>query len=277
MRQDIPKQALIAAVRAAAGEAILPRFRALSAHEIAEKSGPADLVTIADTEAEAQIVARLARDWPEAVVLGEEMVAKDARLRDAMAEADPAVILDPVDGTWNFARGVSVFAVILAVARAGRPAWGMIYDPVWDDWVESDGGESWLVSSRGRQRLSTAPARPKRQMTGYFPQALYRGEPRRAAALAGLNYARLTSLRCAAHEYRLLAQGAVDFILSGPVPHPWDHAAGVLAVQGAGGVARFLDGEEYELGRRRGIVLSASSEEVWQQVADDFAGLAAAL
>ena len=203
------------------------------------------------------------------------MVARDASLRDAMAEADPAVILDPVDGTWNFARGVSVFAVILAVARAGRPVWGMIYDPVWDDWLESDGRESWLVSARGRQRLATAPPRPKRQMSGYFPQALYRDQPRRAAALAGLNYARLTSLRCAAHKYRLLAQGAVDFILSGPVPHPWDHSAGVLAVQGAGGVARFLDRTGYELGRRPGIVLSASSEEVWQQVAEDFAGIAA--
>lgn len=277
MWQDTPRSVLIAAVRAAAGAAILPRFRALSPDEIAEKSGPSDLVTVADTEAEAQIVARLGRDWPDALVLGEEMVARDAGLRDAMAEADPAVILDPVDGTWNFARGVSIFGVILAVARAGRPVWGMIYDPVWDDWVESDGRESWLVSVQGRQRLATAAPRAKRQLSGYCPQALYPAGPRRAAALAGLNYARLTSLRCAAHEYRLLAQGAVDFILSGPVPHPWDHAAGVLAVQGAGGVARFLDGAEYQLGRRRGIVLSAGSEEVWQQVAEDFAGLAAAV
>ena len=49
MRHDIPKQALIAAVRAAAAEAIVPRFRSLLPGQISQKSGPADLVTIADT------------------------------------------------------------------------------------------------------------------------------------------------------------------------------------------------------------------------------------
>lgn len=92
--------------------------------------------------------------------------------------------------------------------------------------------------------------------------------------LASLPYARVTSLRCCLHEYRMLAQGHVDFVLSGPVPHPWDHAAGVVATLGAGGVSRFLDGEAYGLARRQGVLLSASCEEVWQQVACDFAALA---
>ncbi|EKD59522.1 MAG: inositol monophosphatase [uncultured bacterium] len=92
--------------------------------------------------------------------------------------------------------------------------------------------------------------------------------------LAGLGYGRVTSLRCSCHEYRLLAQGHVEFVISGPEPHPWDHAAGVLAVQAAGGVARFLDGTAYDLARRHGVLIVANSETTWAQVALDFAGLA---
>lgn len=273
MPQQIPTQVLIQAVQAAARAAILPRFRALNAGEISEKSGPSDLVTVADLEAEAMIIEALGRDWPEARVLGEESVARDPALRAAMEEADPAVILDPVDGTWNFARGVSLFAVLLAVARAGRPVWGLIYDPAWDHWIESDGKTSHLVAAGRRHRLATARETRVQRLSGFVPTGLFGSERRRIAATAGLGYARVTSLRCAAHEYWLLAAGHVDFVLTGPVPHPWDHAAGVLATLGAGGVSRFLDGAPYDMKRRKGVILSASNEEVWQHVARDFAAL----
>jgi fructose-1,6-bisphosphatase/inositol monophosphatase family enzyme len=269
----IPKAELVAALKAAARQAILPRFRSLAPGEISEKSGPNDLVTVADTEAEALVIAALARSWPEARVLGEESVARDPALRAVMAEADPAVILDPVDGTWNFARGVSTFGMLLAVARAGRPVWGVIYDPVWDHWIEADGATSTLHAGGRAHRLATARPRPRERLTGFLPEGLFPPDRRRAAALAGTRFGRMTSLRCAAHEYWLLAQGHVDFAVSGPVPHPWDHAAGFLAVTGAGGVLRFLDGAPYDLTRREGVLLAAASEEVWQMLARDFADL----
>lgn len=271
----IPAATLREAVRAAARVCILPRFRALSAGDVAEKSGPNDLVTVADTEAEAFIAAALARDWPGVPVLGEEGVALDARLRTAMGEADLAVILDPVDGTWNFARGLAIFAVLLAVVKRGRPVWGLLYDPICDDWIEAARGEPTTMTTRhGTVPLRTAPAKPPAALSGYLPLGLYPAEAKRAGALAGLAYARVTSLRCTAHEYRTLAQGHVDFLLSSPEPHPWDHAAGALAVEGAGGVVRFLDGGAYDTARVKGTLLAASCEAVWQQVARDFAALA---
>ncbi len=271
----LPLASLRHAVREAARLAILPRFRTLAAGEISEKTGPNDLVTIADTEAEMLISASLARDWPEALVLGEEAVAKDPALRAAMGTADPAVIVDPVDGTWNFAHGLAVFGVLLAVARAGRPVWGMLYDPICDDWIEAAVGEPTRMMTPDAARvLRTAAMKPVQDLAGYVPAGLFAVTQKRALALAGLGYDRATCLRCSAHEYRMLAQGFVDFVLSGPTPHPWDHAAGVLAVQGAGGVARFLDGEVYETARVSGVLLSASCEAVWQQVARDYAALA---
>jgi fructose-1,6-bisphosphatase/inositol monophosphatase family enzyme len=147
------------------------------------------------------------------------------------------------------------------------------YDPLLEDWIEADGKEAWWVSAKGRRALAVALPKPRDQLVGYVPHGLFPGAAKRAALLASEPYARVTSLRCAAHEYRMLASGQVDFMVSGPVPHPWDHAAGVLAVQGAGGIARFADGAPYETARRAGVLICASSEEVWAQVAADFGAL----
>ena len=111
-------------------------------------------------------------------------------------------------------------------------------------------------------------------MNGYVPIGLYPMETRRRLVQAFPEFGRVTSLRCSCHEYRMVAQGHSDFVLSGPTPHPWDHAAGALAVAEAGGVVRFLDGAAYETGRVRGVLLSASNEALWQDLAARFSYLA---
>jgi fructose-1,6-bisphosphatase/inositol monophosphatase family enzyme len=270
------RRLLIDAVREAARAAIMPRFRALDPADISTKSGPADLVTLADTEAEALIKARVGAGWPEATVLGEETVAADRALRAVMGTADPCVVIDPVDGTWNFAKGLAVFGVLMAVLRAGRPVWGLLYDPVMDDWIEAAPGEPTRFFAPGREPRplrASAEARAGR-LTGYMPLGLFRREDRARIAAEFPDFLRITSLRCAAHEYRMVAQGHAEFALSGPTPHPWDHAAGVLAVEGAGGVARFLDGSPYDAARPKGVLLATGSQAAWDVLAARFAFLA---
>jgi len=270
---DDLKAALIAIVRDAARVHILPRFRALTPDQISTKSGPGDLVTLADTEAETAMTAAIRDLMPGAVVVGEEAIAADPALRDQIGTADTCVIIDPVDGTWNFAKGLSLFGVILAVTRRGVPVYGLLYDVLMDDWVEADLDAARFVSARGAAPIRTSAETRVARMVGYVPVGLF-PRAQRAAVLAELPpFSRVTSLRCACHEYRLLAQGHVEFALSGPVHNAWDHAAGVLAVQMAGGVARFLDGQDYDAGRVRGVLLAASSEAVWQDVAGRFSFL----
>ena len=266
---------LLAAVREAARQRIMPRFRALQPSDISTKSGPADLVTLADTEAEAQISAAVRAAWPEAVALGEESVAADPSLRAAMGSADLCVVIDPVDGTWNFAKGLAVFGVLVAVLRHGVPVWGLLYDPVMDDWIEAapEAPATFVTASGTSRPLSTSSEARDERLTGYLPLGLFGRDDRTRIVAEFPDFMRITGLRCALHEYRMVAQGHAEFCLSGPVPHPWDHAAGVLAVEAAGGVARFLDGSRYDANRLKGVLLSAGSQAAWDSLARRFAFL----
>lgn len=262
---------LVNIIRRAARTEILPRFRNLTEGQVSTKSGPADLVTAADTGAEAMIARAISRLFPGAVVLGEE--GQPATPTCARPPPRPmAFIVDPVDGTWNFAHGLPLFGVILAATRFGKPIFGMLYDPITDDWIfaSEDGPALQSDVARPNRALSTSAGGALPGLSGiahlsYMPEA-----DRRALAPLGAEVARLGSLRCSCHEYRLLAQGAVDFVLSATL-NPWDHAAGVLICERAGGVARFLDGRDYDTGVTEGYLLSAPDEATWQALCDRIA------
>src|ERR1700691_5898215 len=125
----IDPQTVSSMIRETARSVILPRFRALKREEIAEK-GPGDFVTIADLEAERQLAALLTGALPGSVVLGEEAAAKNPELLRLTGGAAPLWIVDPIDGTSNFARGEPGFAVILAYVENGDVRARWIYDPL---------------------------------------------------------------------------------------------------------------------------------------------------
>ena len=149
------EEALIALVRRVAKSEILPRFRRLPDSDIRSKSAPDDLVTEADERAEAAMSAAVAQMMPEALVIGEEAVSADPTILAGLAEAERAVIIDPVDGTWNFAKGLATFGVVLAVAERGETVFGLLYDPVMDDWVMANrGGGTWYCRPDAAPRLA---------------------------------------------------------------------------------------------------------------------------
>ncbi|MFP4045201.1 MAG: inositol monophosphatase family protein [Rhodosalinus sp.] len=262
-------------IRRAARTEILPRFRALSEAEVTAKSGPDDLVTQADTAAEAMIARGLGALFPEALIVGEEAAEADRSLPDRIAEAELSFIVDPVDGTWNFARGLPLFGVILAACRFGEPVWAMIHDPVCDDWISAAENRPTRLERPGRPHrpLRMGPAREIAEMSGFVPLSLVPEDRRPAVAALFPEFRRATSLRCSAHEYRLLAQGHADFCL-GVDPKPWDHAAGVLLCRQAGGYAAFLDGAPYTAARREGYLLTAASPDCWARLAERFGPVA---
>ncbi|OAN73386.1 inositol monophosphatase [Sulfitobacter sp. EhC04] len=258
-------------LRRAAKAEIMPRFRALNAADIATKSGPDDLVTIADTAAEAMITRALGMAFPGALVIGEEAVSADPTLLDKIADAPLCFIIDPVDGTWNFARGMSVFGIILAVTRYGKPAFGLIYDPVMDDWaIADDQSPARMQQPSGVTRdLRVSKGGELAGLSGYIPLYLFDHARREKLAKTLGGFGWVNCLRCSAHEYRMLAQGHVDFLLTESL-NPWDHAAGVLICQQAGGYVQMLSGDDYDATLRSGHILAAPDKATWQRLAKAF-------
>lgn len=262
-------EALIGAVRRVAAAEIVPRFRALERGEVDRKTSADDLVTVADTAAEAALAREIAGILPGARIVGEEAVAGDPGLLDGIGEPGRTVILDPIDGTWNFANGIATYGVILAVVEDGATVFGLIYDPGFDDWVMAHrGGGAWFGRPGAAPERLTASGRtgPLDETFGFVGLYLYgRADQARIAATLP-RFRRTMTLRASAHEYRMLVQGRADFALNGML-NPWDHAAGVLALQEAGGVARLLDGRDYAPTLREGFLLTAATETLWSELA----------
>ncbi len=250
---------LVEAVRDAAAQEIMPRFRRLTAEDVHTKSGPRDLVTAADHAAENRIGDAVARILPDAVMIGEEAIAKRPDLEAAIASAERCVVVDPVDGTGNFVAGLTLFGVILSVVERGKTVYGLLYDPVIDDWIEAvSGGGAYHVTPDGTPRkLTVRTPRPLEQTRGFLRlQELGRTE--RAALITNLGRSfEMRDLACSCHEYRTLAFGQADF-LAARNPRPWDHAAGVLVLEEAGGWARMDDGADYAPGGSGDVLFSAN-------------------
>ncbi|RDE10283.1 inositol monophosphatase family protein [Pelagibacterium lacus] len=256
---------LTAILREAAQAEIMPRFRRLDEGTIETKAHAYDLVTEADKASEAFITRAIGAAAPHMVVIGEEAVSADPTLLDRHFENETVIYVDPVDGTWNFASGLPLFAVMAAVVHKGEVVAGVIYDPVGDDWIMSERGcGCFQVFPDGRmQRQHFAAAVPLADMAG-TASVSYMDPEKRPEVMANLAKVRvLAAYRCAGHEYRLGAGGHVHFMMYNKLT-PWDHLAGSLMMAEAGAhVARF-DGSAYKPAHLTGGLLVAPDAESWQ-------------
>jgi len=225
---------------------IMPRFNGKIANAAREKTSAFDIVTDADEAAEQQLSKRLLSVFPGALIIGEEAAARDPALLGKIEHAELAFIIDPIDGTKNFASGLPLFGVMVAATVRGHVAFGAIHDPVCRDTVLAIRGEgAWRHrEGRGPVRLHVAQPVPVDQMQGvagtnFLPEPL-RTTVTRNLARCGLNF----WMRCAAHEYRMAASGHCHFLVYNKLM-PWDHAAGWLVHQEAGGWSAHFDGEPY--------------------------------
>jgi fructose-1,6-bisphosphatase/inositol monophosphatase family enzyme len=235
---------------------VLPRFRALAEHQIEEKAA-GDLVTVADLESEAWLTEKLTGLLPESAVVGEEAVFADASVLDRLKGNGPVWIIDPIDGTWNFAHGKETFAIIIALAMGGRVVGGWIYEPVSEVLVEGMRGAG--VRLNGRPVALDMMPRP-RLYTGTAARHLREAAERDTETIGDV-----FRTSCAGHEYVLILSGERTFSAYTRIK-PWDHAAGSFLVCEAGGHSALLDEARYDPVLQEGYLLNASSRAAWQEI-----------
>ena len=258
---------LLALVAEAGRREVMPRFRRLAPADIRQKTSPIDLVTEADTAAEAFMSAEIGRRFPNALVIGEESGSRDPSRLEGLGDAELAFVIDPVDGTFNFASGIPLFGIILAVVARGETVAGIIHDPVGGDWlVGAKGAGSRLRPAEGQEEgVRVADAVPLPEMTGGIAWQFIR-EPLRSTLAR--NHARARSqigYRCAAFEYRIMATGHSHFQIYNKLM-PWDHLAGALIHAEAGGYHARFDGNPYLPSHTEGGLLIAPDKESWLEL-----------
>jgi myo-inositol-1(or 4)-monophosphatase len=191
----------------------------------------------------------------------------------ALADADLAFVIDPVDGTFNFASGLPVFGTILAVVAKGETIAGIIHDPVLGDTVTAMRGAGACLRRREGQvtRLAVARAVSLSEMAGSISWG-HMDEPDRSRISANMAKVRMPfSLNCSAYEYWLVASGKIHFTGHAKLM-PWDHLAGVLVHQEAGGFTAKFDGTPYRPGETTGGIISAPNEESWRIIRREIVG-----
>jgi fructose-1,6-bisphosphatase/inositol monophosphatase family enzyme len=232
------------AVRKAAATEIMPRFRQLAAHEVDQKSGPHDLVTDADRDAERYLTKVLGALLPGSVVVGEEAVHADPYTYEALQGDAPVWIVDPVDGTRQFVHGDTGFCTLVALARQGVLLASWTYAPARDQLATAvRGGGAFLDGVRLRSGAPD-PARDLEVATSH-PDYTTDAQKR---ALLGLWADGVRTRPCgsAGLEYLAIARGELD-ATAFSWEAAWDHAAGLLLVEEAGGAHLTLTGEPFRI------------------------------
>ena len=244
-------------MRFAAQRSMMPRFRNLAAGEV-EMKGKNDPVTIVDREVEDFLTEALTRLAPGVAVVGEEAVHADKAVLDHLS--GQCWIIDPLDGTANFAEGKEPFGIIVALADAGRTVAGWIYDPHKDRFCHARRGEGAFVNGERIAARTTGQNPPVSAVSRIFltPEESVQVDSRLAP-----HYTLVDIPRCSAEQYPRLALGEND-VSSFKRTLAWDHAAGALWLNEAGGKAARRDGSEYRVdeGDRTGLV-GASSPAIW--------------
>lgn len=243
-------------MRETAAAELLPRFRNLSRDEVRQKR-PGDIVTVADVASEQRLASGLAKILPGVPVVGEEAVEKDPGLLDLIARPGEACwIVDPLDGTANFAAGRDRFAMIICLVHDTQAIAGWILDvPNGRLAVTHRGGG---VTFDGKTVQGIPGTRPLNGFVGYkIARSLDEQlNPEQRSRLGSI-----TTLRCAGAEYLEILAGRASFSLY-RTTKPWDHAAGTLMMREAGGGALQFGAAPYSPAQPLNAgLITASTEE----------------
>ncbi|GGZ56300.1 inositol monophosphatase [Streptomyces subrutilus] len=246
------------AVRKAAAIEIMPRFRQLAEHEVDQKSGPHDLVTVADRQAEEYLTAALKRLLPGSAVVGEEAVHADPAAYGALREDAPVWIVDPVDGTRQFVSGDPAFCTLVALAHRGELLASWTYAPALEELSTAVRGQGAYVNGA---RIRSGSPEPRAELRVAMAHPFYTSEEDKRA-LARLDVPGVAARPCgsAGLEYLRVARGEMD-ALAFTWPSAWDHAAGLLLVAEAGGHQSTVAGVPFRVDRDNALPFAVGRDE----------------
>jgi len=250
-------------VARAGGEVAASYFR--TDMEVREKDGAMDPVTVADTDTQERIVADLREAGATAPIVGEE-----ADARETLPESGRAWVIDPIDGTTNFARGARTWGVCVAVVDDGEPVGGVTHLPAL--------GDTYVAGPTG----TTRNGEPVATSEGSDPEGLVvaplfhlnaRDRPQYRATTAAILevFGDVRAIGSAQTTLAALAAGGIDAVASTTPIEPWDSLVGVALVRGAGGRVTDLVGERWSPGAGSLVATNGACHDAVTELVRDVA------
>ena len=230
---------LAVAERAARAGAAVAAERFRDDVEVETKDGKTDVVTEADRRAQRRVVEVIRETFPDDAIVGEE----EDELK-AVPEDGPAWIIDPIDGTNNFVRGLRVWTTSVAAVVDGEavaavndlPALGDTY-VAGPDGVARNGHSVSVREESDPEQCAVAPT--------IWWDFDARDEYAAACEAVVTRFGDMRRFGCAQATLSMVADGSLDGVLTNVDPHPWDSVAGAFMIERAGGTVTGLDGEPW--------------------------------
>lgn len=216
-----------------------------------------DVVTQADRDAQREAIATIRASFPDDPIVGEE-----DKERTEVPDSGPAWVVDPIDGTNNFVRGIHYWATSVAATLDGEAVAGASVCPAAGDTYLFDGDDAY----RNGERLSVSDRSDPESFT--VVPTVWWGFDRReeyARVCRGIveRFGDMRRFGSAQLELGLCAAGAIDAVLTNVRADPWDTMVGAALVEAAGGVVTDIDGNQW---RHDSHGLIASNGEAHEKV-----------
>jgi fructose-1,6-bisphosphatase/inositol monophosphatase family enzyme len=248
-----------------AREVVVPRFGALGAADIQAKPSAEDmhdLVTIVDTEAEERLAAGL-RAIADVPVIGEESCHRRPELLSLVKGSGPLWIVDPLDGTRNFAVGHDAFGIMVSFAVDGQTQAGWVHLPIRrETYVAETGAGAFVDGVRVQTPRVPAPGLVRGSLfVRFMPEDVRSAVIGRTTGL----FRDVSESKCAAVEYTDVLKGEKEFLIYYRLL-PWDHSAPALILTEGGGLVAHLDGRPYTVRSDRQVTVVAQNNAVMNQV-----------
>ena len=235
-------KAFIGQLATSSGETILPFFRTSLLVDNKSAVQGFDPVTEADRAAEAVMRRLIKANFPRHGIVGEEF-------GNELEEAEYVWVLDPIDGTKSFIAGFPIWGTLIALLHRGTPVYGMMHQPFIGERFSGDNGAANYAGPSGERRLAVRRCGSLKEATAFTTSPLLMTAADRAQFAKIENAVKLTRYGGDCYSYCMLAAGHLDLVVETELK-PYDIAALIPIITGAGGIVTTWDGKPAQNGGR---------------------------
>jgi myo-inositol-1(or 4)-monophosphatase len=233
-------EAFVGKLATVSGEAIKPFFRTSLSVEDKSYGSSFDPVTAADRAAEQAMRALIREKFPAHGIIGEEFGTE-------RSDAEFVWVIDPIDGTKSFISGMPAWGTLIALTRLGRPVFGMVHQPFIGERFSGDGLGATYRGPAGDRALMVRPCATLGDAILYTTSPRLMNPTDRTAFARVEETVRLSRYGGDCYSYCMLAAGHVDLVIETELK-PYDVAALIPIISGAGGIVTTWTGESPESG-----------------------------